>query len=105
MKIKKILQITFLLTLFSLILNQTEIKVDDNLDKKETIENQNKTPKKFDFKVTVETQYKYLIFRTYVKNKAYTSPMHIFFHHNQIPDESNYEKASVLYHENILALK
>ena len=104
MKIKKILQITFLLTLFSLILNQTEIKVDDNLDKKETIENQNKKPKKFDFKVTVETQYKYLIFRTYVKNKAYTSPMHIFFHHNQIPDESNYEKASVLYHENILAL-
>ena len=106
MKIKKILQLIFLLSLFSLILSQEEITVNDELDRKTKIENKEKRSKKFDYKIFVKDTYrKFIIFRTYDnKQNYYMSPMHILFHNTQIPDESNYERASAIYHENILVV-
>ena len=80
-----------------------EIIVEDNIyGKNESI--YSLRPLLFKFKAKIPAQKKYAIFRTYVKD--YTSaPLHLYLSKTGVPTIDSYERASILYHQNIIAYK
>ena len=100
MLIKKFLVIIFLL-LISFTETQTpiEFELNDDLGNQQTFINEEDGSKLFPYKVRVKTNdFSYYILRTYESDgEVSESPMHLFYHKDNVASPENFERSSALY--------
>ena len=98
-----------LLLLISFTETQTpiEFELNDDLGNQQTfINEEDGRPKLFPYKVRVKTNdFSYYILRTYESDgEVSESPMHLFYHKDNVASPENFERSSALYHYNIIGL-
>ena len=109
MLIKKFLLI-LLLSIFTLTISvdPIELDLDDNIANTVSFSNTDEKDGKlfsYHFKV-ITNDYSYYIIRTYDDGSEISeSPMHLFYHKDQVATRENFERSSALYHLNIIGLK